>query len=86
MNNIRKSNIFKMIWNLVYIFVAFYLGLCLLLFLFQRYLIYFPDKNLISNPKQAGLNYEDIYVRTEDNESIHGWFIPAESSKGVLLF
>ena len=75
-----------MILNFVYIFAAFYLGLCLLLFLFQRYLIYFPDKNLIFNPGQVGLTYEDIYVRTADKENIHGWFIPAESSKGVLLF
>lgn len=86
MNDIPIKKYIKMIWTFVYIPVGFYLALCILLFLFQRYLIYFPDKNILYNPKQIGLVYEDIHVQTSDNAAIHGWFVPAESSKGVLLF
>jgi pimeloyl-ACP methyl ester carboxylesterase len=63
-----------------------YIIICILLFLFQRFLIYFPDNNIIFTPTHARLNYEDIYYKTSDDVSINGWLIPADSSDKVVLF
>ncbi len=34
----------------------------------------------------AGLPYEDIYFKTEDDVLLNGWFIPVEDAKNTLLF
>jgi len=63
-----------------------YIIICLLLFIFQRHLIYFPDKTVFFNPNYINLKFEDIYFKTSDNISINGWLIPADSSKKIILF
>jgi len=75
-----------MLVNLIIGLTGIYILLCLLLFLFQRFLIYFPDKTVFFTPNHIYLNYEDIYYQTSDNLSINGWLIPADSSKYVVLF
>ncbi len=76
----------KMILTTIGVLLLAYIGLCLLLFIFQKYLIYFPDKNIMFTPRDVGLIYEDIYIETSDAERIHAWYIPSDSVKGVLLF
>jgi fermentation-respiration switch protein FrsA (DUF1100 family) len=56
------------------------------LFLFQRFLIYFPVKSIDFTPDQFGLRYKDIYFQTNDGLELNGWLIPAENSQGVILF
>lgn len=75
-----------MIGSTILIISIGYVILCLLLFIFQRNLIFFPDKNIYYNPGQMGLTWEDIYLDTEDDVKINAWFIPADSSKHVILF
>jgi pimeloyl-ACP methyl ester carboxylesterase len=56
------------------------------MFVFQRHFIYFPDKTVFFTPNHINLTYEEIYYKTSDNLSINSWFIPADSSKYVVLF
>ncbi len=67
---------------------AGYALLCAALFLFQSRLIYFPHvgREIAATPKQAGLAYEEVNITTADGEKLHGWFVPADRSLGVLLF
>jgi fermentation-respiration switch protein FrsA (DUF1100 family) len=60
--------------------------LCLLLFIFQRHLIYFPDKTVFFNPNYINLKFEDIYYKTSDEISINAWLIPVDSSEKIILF
>ncbi|MGH8727642.1 MAG: alpha/beta hydrolase, partial [Burkholderiales bacterium] len=32
------------------------------------------------------LAYEEVNITTADSEKLHGWFVPADQSRGVLLF
>jgi fermentation-respiration switch protein FrsA (DUF1100 family) len=75
-----------MLFNLIIGIAGIYIVICLLLFLFQRYLIYFPDKTVFFTPNHIYLQFEDIKYKTSDNVSINGWFIPADSSEKVILF
>ncbi len=75
-----------MILNLIVGLAGIYIALCLLLFFFQRSLIYFPDKNILFTPDQINLTYEEIFLKTSDGISINGWFVPADSSQNVILF
>ncbi len=50
------------------------------------YLSNLPERALGASPSDIGLDYEDVSLTTSDNERLHGWYVPAANSKGVLLF
>jgi len=66
--------------------VLAYVGLCVLLYLFQRRMVYFPNRRLWQTPSDWGMAYEDVSFETKDGVRIHAWFVPAQPSKGVILF
>ncbi len=54
-----------------------------------RQFIFFPEKRHNFSPKQFGLAYIDVFLRTSDGVRIHGWHFPVEgphASRGVILF
>ena len=53
---------------------------------FEKKGIYYPSKEIVFNPTDAGLKYEDIFFLTDDNLRLNGWFIPSENPQGTLLF
>ncbi len=57
----------------------------LLLFTEERNLFH-PDKETSLSPLHIGVEYEDLYFQTEDNETINGWLIPAKGAKITILF
>ena len=63
-----------------------YLLACVLVFVFQARLIFFPDRRLVASPKHIGLDYESVFFEAEDSVRLHGWFVPAEDAADVLLF
>jgi pimeloyl-ACP methyl ester carboxylesterase len=49
-------------------------------------LLYFPSRAIIETPEQAGLDYRDLEVETDDGDRLHGWWIGARTdSLGHLL-
>lgn len=63
-----------------------YGGFCLLIFLFQSRMVYFPIKGIQMTPKGAGLEFEEIFFMTPDDTAIYGWFLPFQGSRKVILF
>jgi hypothetical protein len=76
----------RMLWSLMYTAAAVYLALLLGLFVFQARLIYLPRRVLVATPTELGLRYEDVYFQTADGLTLHGWFVPRDSTERVLLF
>jgi len=69
--------------------IGIYVVLALMLYLFQGKMVFLanmPGRALIALPSDIGLDYEDVSLTTSDNEHLHGWYIPAPDSRGVLLF
>ena len=63
--------------------------LALVLYLFQNKMVFLanlPGRALTASPGDIGLEYEEVYLTTSDKERLHGWYVPATNSKGVLLF
>lgn len=76
-------------WKLLIIAIGFYAVLNLYVYYMQSNLIYFPDlagRELVSTPKDIGLDYQDVEFVTEDDIKLHGWFIPNENAEKTLLF
>jgi len=66
-----------------------YVGFLLLLILRQGSMVYYPDtpsRELTATPDQIGLPYENVYLATDDQQKLHGWFIPARKERGTVLF
>ena len=63
-----------------------YIAFCLMLFLFQSRLVYFPDRELTATPQQAGLDFESVTLMTADDVRLSAWWVPAPNARGVLLF
>lgn len=69
--------------------VGAYVTLVLFAYFGQAGMLYLPDlpsRELVASPQEIGLNYENIELRTEDGVRLHGWHIPAVSTRGTLLF
>lgn len=58
----------------------------LLVYFAQASLLYFPTHDDLGTPAQLDLAYETVRISTEDGLKLHGWFLPAQHSRGVLLF
>lgn len=56
------------------------------LWLFQDRLLFFPSRDWVQTPDDQKLDYEDVYLDTEDGETLHAWWVPAEDAQGTLLF
>lgn len=68
---------------------AAYMGLGVSLYMLQSRLAHHPNtmgRDLVAKPASIGLSYEEISLLTYDGVRLHGWYLPATPSRGVLLF
>ncbi len=42
----------------------------------ERTLAYFPELTLKGTPEHVGLRYEDLWLKTEDGNRVHAWWVP----------
>ena len=63
-----------------------YAGFLALIYVLQARLIYFPVRELAATPQARGLQYEDVYIDTEDGVRLNAWFVPARPERAVLLY
>ncbi len=52
----------------------------------ERGIVFFPDPNLIGNPGDYGLEYEEVYFEAEDGVRLHGWWAPQDGAPVFLWF
>ncbi len=52
----------------------------------EKQFIFFPDKEVVETPADAGLAFEDLFLLTPDGVRINAWFIPFSGSQKVLLW
>ena len=77
------------LWKLLIIVIGVYAVISVYVYLMQSSLVFYPNmpgRQLVATPADIGLSYQDVSLDTEDNVSIHGWFIPSEDAKATLLF
>ena len=61
-------------------------GVLALMFFLQSRLVYFPDGQIIATPGDRGMAYEEISFDAADGVQLSAWYVPAEASRGVVLF
>jgi len=80
-----KGLFMLVIWAIIGI-TSVYVIFVSLLFIFQSHYIYYPERVLSGDPGIIGLQFESVSFETQDGVKLSGWFIPAESARGVILF
>jgi uncharacterized protein len=58
--------------------LAFYIGFAALIYVKQAEMLFYPDisgRQLVTTPKNRGMDYENVEFITSDNIKLHGWFI-----------
>ncbi len=68
---------------------SIYVLLALVVYLLQGKMVFLsglPGRALTASPSDIGLEYEDVYLATSDDERLHGWYVPATISRGVIVF
>jgi fermentation-respiration switch protein FrsA (DUF1100 family) len=53
--------------------------------LLERFFVYYPSRALVGNPGDIGLEYRDLFLITNDDVRLHGWFVPSAGSRVTLL-
>ncbi|MGH6725477.1 MAG: alpha/beta hydrolase [Pseudolabrys sp.] len=63
-----------------------YGGLLMLMYVFQRALLYFPDTRR-TPPAQAGLpQAEEVALTSSDGEKLIAWFVPPRGGKPLVIY
>lgn len=60
-----------------------------LVYLMQGRMLYLPDspgRDLAATPLDAGMDYEELDLETDDGVMLHGWFVPGRSSRVLIFF
>lgn len=69
--------------------VGAYVALVLFLYVAQGSLLYLPgipSRELTADPRDIGLDYEEVHLQAADGVGLHGWYVPAGDARGTLLF
>ncbi|HDZ77650.1 MAG TPA: alpha/beta hydrolase [Candidatus Omnitrophica bacterium] len=70
--------------------ILFLITFSIVLFFYLRYFerksIYFPSSLIEMTPKDFGLEFEDVMLKTRDGVNISAWFIPSKDATVTVLF
>ena len=72
--------------NTVIVAVSALIALNGWMYLQQAAMTFYPERALDATPARWGMAYEDVFLSAQDGVKLHGWYIPRQGSKRVLLF
>jgi fermentation-respiration switch protein FrsA (DUF1100 family) len=70
----------------VRLFLIAYLSVVLMLSLFERWLVFPAPSRKSADWVAADLPHEDVNFTADDGTKLHGWYVPHESPRAVVLF
>jgi fermentation-respiration switch protein FrsA (DUF1100 family) len=57
-----------------------------LFYIMQPSMVFYPYLDLVETPAAWGLEYEEVYLSSQDGVRLHGWYIPRDKAEEVVLF
>jgi len=76
----------RMIWTIAGAIAAMYLITGAYMYIFQSGFLFFPDRQIVMTPRDIGLEYQPVKLIAEDGVNLAAWFVPAETSRGAVIF
>ncbi|MFC1709342.1 alpha/beta hydrolase [Candidatus Omnitrophota bacterium] len=71
--------------NVIFTIIVLALGLVWLRY-FEWRSLFFPTREFSYTPETFGMEYEDVFIKTQDGPTINAWFVPAKDSRYTILF
>src|SRR5262245_17586463 len=72
--------------SLIILAILAYGGVLALMYVFQRSLMYFPDRTR-TPPAAAGLpQAEEVTLKSADGESLIAWHVPPQGAKPLVIY
>ncbi len=84
-----KNKMAEIVWPIIRIAAAVYIGLSILVYVRQTKYVYYPSRKVIDNPSDINLHFEDVLLKTQDGETISCWYVPSggyEGSGRMVIF
>lgn len=75
-----------MIKQSLFLMAGLFITISLLMYFFQRHLIYVPNINKPSRSVAKASDMEEISLITKDNLSLNAWYKPAKPHQATILF
>jgi len=66
----------SVLWSVLRMGAAVYVGLCLVVWIRQGRYVYYPDRAVNVTPGDVGLDFEEVVIPTADGEKLAAWFVP----------
>lgn len=73
-------------WRWIRIPLIAYLLVVVLLMIFEESLIFFPARHPQGNWNPPNLRFEDAWFAAGDGTKLHGWYVPHDQPRAVVLF
>ena len=74
-----------MLKNICVLIIALVLGVSWFRY-FEWRSLFFPTREFSYSPGTFGMEYEDIFFKTQDGLTLNAWFIPAKAARYTVLF
>jgi len=52
----------------------------------ENHFLFFPDKHIYATPAALNLEYREVLFHADDGTEIHGWYLPGDPDKPLVLF
>jgi len=67
-----------MFWTIIIAVTVFYAVVCVYIYFAQDKMIYFPTSDVALTPERVNLEYEELFIKAGEKDSIYAWFFPKE--------
>jgi fermentation-respiration switch protein FrsA (DUF1100 family) len=82
----RRTSVLRIARRVFFSLLAIYLLILLLLMFLEESLIFFPSKYPDGDWNPPGLTFEDAWFEAADGTKLHGWYVPHDRPRAVVLF
>ena len=52
----------------------------------DKYFVFFPQRELVQDPGDRGMDFEDVSFTAKDGVELHGWFVPGQRDVTLVWF
>ncbi len=84
--SIQGNKMGSMLISIIVVLLVAYSVWALTLYYMQSTFLYGPVREVTYTPDELGLDFENVFFKTEDGVKLNGWYVPDGNSKFTLLF
>ena len=76
----------RTLWRIVHLSLIIYVLLVVMMMFLEESLIYFPFNSKYDDWHPVSLPFEDVLFTAADGTKLHGWYVPHENARAIVLF